>query len=68
MEDNLCQRYTALSPFDVRKEKLGEVLLLVKRINEKSARSQGVKHNDQVVRYKNGDIHIRRKAQNDNWY
>jgi len=52
----------------VRKEKVGEVLLLVKRINAKSARSKGVKRDDQVVKYKNGDIHIRRKAMNDNWY
>ena len=68
LEDNLCSRYSGLTPFAVRKEKVGEVFLLVKRINRKRLREQGVEHTDQVIRYKNGDVHIRRRATNDNWY
>lgn len=68
LEDNLCKRYAGLSPFDVRREKVSEVFLLVKRINRKARREQGLNPTDQVIRYKNGDVHIRRKARNDNWY
>ena len=68
LEDNLCQRYPALTPFAVRKEKVGEVLLLVKRINRKSIREKGILHTDKAWTDKRGNIHIRRKAKNDNWY
>ena len=68
LEDNLCSRYTGLTPFEVRKEKVGEVFLLVKRINRKKLREQGIRNDDQIIRYKNGDVRIRRKATNDNWY
>lgn len=68
LEDNLCTRYSGLTPFAVRREKVGEVFLLVKRINRKTRREKGVHPQDQVIRYKNGDVHIRRKAMNDNWY
>ncbi len=68
LEDNLCQRYTALTPFSVRKEKIGEVLLLVTRINRKNLREKGIQHTDKVWTDKHGNVHIRRKAQNDNWF
>lgn len=68
LEDNLCQRYTALTPFAVRREKFGEVVLLVNRINAKNLRDKGVQHTDKVWTDKRGNVHIRRKAQNDNWY
>ena len=68
LEDNLCQRYTALTPFAVRREKFGEVVLLVNRINKKNLREKGVKNTDKVWTDKRGNVHIRRPAMNDNWY
>lgn len=68
LEDNLCQRYSGLNPFAVRREKVGEVFLLVKRINARRRREMGIRKDDKVWIDKNGDKHIRRKAMNDNWY
>ena len=68
LEDSLCQRYVSLNPFQVRKEKFGEVILLVNRINIKNMREKGVYHNDKVWTDSKGNIHIRRQAKNDNWY
>ena len=68
LEDNLCQRYPALTPFIVIKEKVGEVILLVKRINRKNMREKGIQSTDKVWTDKNGNVHIRRKARNDNWF
>ena len=68
LEDNLCCRYRGLTPFQVRREKVGEVFLLVKRINQKNLRENGIGKKDQVIRYRNGDVHIRRKATRDDWY
>lgn len=68
LEDNLCTRYAGLTPFQVRREKVGEVFLLVQRINRKKLREHGIRNNDQVIKLKNGDVRIRRKATNDNWY
>ena len=64
----MCQRYVALTPFMVRREKVGEVFLLIKRINTKNMREKGVRHNDKVWTDKKGNVHIRREAKNDNWY
>ena len=61
-------RYPALTPFQVRREKVGEVFLLVKRINIKNRREKGIQANDKAWRDKNGDLHIRRPAQNDDWF
>ena len=68
LEDNLCQRYTGLNPFEIRREKVGEVFLLVQRINRKNEREKGIKRDDKVWIDKKGNTHIRRKAQNDDWY
>ena len=68
LEDNLCMRYTALTPFAVRREKVGEVFLLVKRITARKWREQGYKPHDKVYIDSKGNKHIRRKATNDNWY
>jgi len=68
LEDNLCQRYTALTPFIVRREKVGEVILLVKRINRKNLREKGIHHTDKVWTDSKGNVHIRRQAKNDNWF
>lgn len=68
LEDNLCQRYTALTPFIVRREKFGEVVKLLHRINARHMREKGVMKNDKMWKDKRGNIHIRREAKNDNWY
>lgn len=68
LEDNLCKRYTSLNPFEIRREKVGEVFLLVKRMNRKNQRENGLKNDDKVWFDSKGNKHIRRKAQNDDWY
>lgn len=68
LADNLCQRYTALTPFIVRREKFGEVIRLVTWINSKNLKKQGAKSTDQVWMDSKGNTHIRREAKNDNWY
>ena len=68
LEDNLCKRYSGLNPFLVRREKVGEVFLLVKRINARNRREKGIRNDDQIYYDKKGNKHIRRKAQNDDWY
>ena len=68
LADNLCQRYSALTPFIVRREKFGEVIRLVIWINSKNLRKQGVSSANKAWKDKNGNIHIRRQATNDNWY
>lgn len=72
LTENLCGRYAALTPFAVRREKFCEVVLLVNRINAKDAKKDrnGVKRQagETVRRDRNGNIHIRRPATNDNWF
>lgn len=68
LEENLCKRYPALTPFAVRREKFGEVVKVLQRINAKSRKEQGAQRSDQVWKDKRGNIHIRREAKNDNWY
>lgn len=61
-------RYHGLNPFQVRKEKVGEVFKLVMRINTRNAREKGYQAHDKVYTDKRGNVHIRRQAKNDNWY
>jgi len=61
-------KYPALTPFVVRKEKFGEVILLVNRINRKNRREKGIQSTDRAWKDSKGNLHIRRKAKNDNWY
>lgn len=68
MEDNLCKRYTALTPFILRREKSGEVFLLVRRINASNERANGIGKKDTVWTDSKGTRHIRRPATNDDWY
>lgn len=68
LADNLCQRYISLNPFVVRREKVGEVFLLVQRINRRNQREKGIRNDDKVWIDKNGNRHIRRKAQKDDWW
>lgn len=48
LEDNLCIRYSGLNPFVVRREKVGEVLLLVRRMNAQNRRKNGIRKDDKV--------------------
>jgi len=57
-----------LTPFAIRREKFGEVALLVNRINDRNYRDNGGQSGDTVYTDKAGNIHIRRKAQNDDWW
>ena len=66
--DGLSQRYHALSPFDVRREKFGEVIRLIVWINGKGMKEKGIHSSDRVWNDRKGDIHIRREAKNDNWW
>lgn len=68
LTESLCERYTALTPFIVRRERFGEVMLLIRRINAKNARGKGIKARDHVSRDDAGNIVIRREARNDNWW
>ena len=68
LNESLCKRYEALTPFVVRREKVGEVFKLVNRINRKNEREKGVQQNDVVWQDSKGNTHIRRKATDDSWY
>lgn len=70
LADNLCTRYPALSPFDVRRERAGEVFLLIRRVNDKTRRERdatGVNaaRGSNIRRDAKGNIHIRRRATDD---
>lgn len=68
LEDNLCKRYSGLNPFEIRREKVGEVFLLVKRINRQNRAKKGIKNDDQIYYDSKGNKHIRRKATKDDWW
>lgn len=53
MELNLCERFPALTPFSIRKEKAGEVFLLVRRLKEYNKNTNISKSN--IIRRKAGD-------------
>ena len=56
----LCERFPGLTPFEVRRERFHEVILIFSRLMEKSNRESNKKD------IKSGVIRI--KANNDNWY
>lgn len=66
--ENLCERYPALHPIALRREKFGEVMLLVRRINIKNDAKKGIRRSDKVHKDDDGNIVIRRPATSDNWY
>ena len=71
--DKLCERYHGLTAFTLRKEKSGEVLLLINRVIE-ARNCESVlgdeerRPGDQVIYDNNGNKIIRRKAVDDSWY
>lgn len=57
MEISLCERFPALSPFDIRKQRAAEVFLLVRRLNNYTEYTND-KHdarNSRVIRRRAGD-------------
>jgi hypothetical protein len=57
MELNICERFPALSPFDVREKKASEVFLLIRRLNDYHAKEKNTQ----------GKQKIRRRA-GDDWF
>ena len=68
LEENLCERYHGLNPFIIRREKVGEVFLLVCRINRKNRLQKGIQKHDRTYTDSKGNLHIRREAKNDDWW
>jgi hypothetical protein len=64
---NLCEKFPALSPFSVRRERFHEVILIFSRQIEKNQRS-GKNGKEEKVVTKNGEKVIRRRATKDDWY
>lgn len=65
--DQLCERYTSLNPFLIRRERNGEVFMLINRIITSTNKKENG-NNEQVIVKANGDKIIRREAKNDDWY
>lgn len=65
--DQLCERYTSLNPFLIRRERNGEVFMLINRIITSTNKKEN-RNNEQVIVKANGDKIIRREAKNDDWY
>lgn len=63
MNVNLCERFPALDPFRVRAQRFHDVLLIFRRLKNKSEIKERLPEGATV---KNGTI--RRPAQNDDWY
>ncbi|MFQ9923790.1 MAG: hypothetical protein ACLRVU_09760 [Beduini sp.] len=69
LTDQLCTRYSSLNPFIIRKEKWSEVMLLIQRIKKSSKRqSNQVASGESRKVLANGDVIIRRPANNNDWY
>lgn len=67
MNVNLCDRFPALSPFSVRRERFHDVILIFARQISKN-RQIGTKNGEREFTTKNGEKVIRRKATKDDWY
>lgn len=57
MEISLCERFPALSPFDIRQQRAAEVFLLVRRLNNYTEYTNNKKdvRNSRVIRRRAGD-------------
>lgn len=55
MEVNLCERFSGVTPFSIRREKAREVFILLKRFNR-------------YARKKKGKKTIIRRPAGDNWF
>ena len=61
MQITLCEKFKGLNPFILRSERMQEVFLLIKRLN--NAQTQ---INEPTIQ-SNGDV-IRRPASDDSWF
>ena len=72
ISDLLCSRYSSLNPFMIRREKSGEVFLLINRVMKQRKESEDLKtplkKGDQVLYDVKGNKIIRRPATDDSWY
>ena len=59
---SICDRFPGLSPFDIRREKVSEVFLLVKRLNAAEERKQ---RKEKASKTKQG---LARVPASDNWF
>lgn len=67
--DSLCTRYPALTPFEIRRQRLGDVFRLIDRVNQAERRKQGCRgRNDRVEIDKDGNRIVYREAQNNDWW
>ena len=55
MELNVCERFPALSPFDIRRERASEVFRLVSRINRSNIYREKESTQKRVIRRPAGD-------------
>lgn len=58
MEISICERFPSMSPFDVRRERAGEVFLLIRRLNNYNG------YKDK----KNDRRNVIRRPASDNWF
>jgi len=56
MEISICERFPALSPFDVRRTKAAEVFLLIRRMNNYNKQN------------KSGKKKVLRRPAGDDWF
>jgi len=55
LQVNLCERFTSLTPINLRREKAREVFLLINRYNKYSMREQRNSKKKRVIRKPAGD-------------
>lgn len=55
MELSLCDKFPALTPFQIRREKAREVFLLVKRLKEHNQKNNEPNNRPNVIRRPAGD-------------
>ena len=67
MNTNLCDRFTALTPFSVRRETFHEVLLIYIRLVEQNARKNPDKDKPREGSFVLDDT-LYQPALNDDWY
>lgn len=48
LQINLCESFPTLSPFDVRKQRFSQVLLLARRLNNKMNKKESTTHYKKV--------------------
>lgn len=65
IEINLCERFPALTPFTIRKQRAYEVFLLINRLNNYTASKN---KEQKIINTDNNKKVIRKAAADDTWY